>query len=138
VIDRRRTFAIARALPRGASARRCFFREFHPAQEPYRRAKRSSRREELPMSSTIFALLLFGCSDDGSACRQLAAQPKYYDSQVLCEADIDFALQSDVSLRSDYPSVVAKCLPVKELTSLERGPIDLRDGRFTPLHRFNR
>jgi hypothetical protein len=89
------------------------------------------------MSSTVFALLLFGCSDDGSACEQLATKPKYYDSQVVCEADIDFALQSDVSLRSDYPSVVAKCVPVRELASLERGPVDLRDGRYDPLHRLS-
>lgn len=73
------------------------------------------------MSSTMFALLLFGCSDDGTSCRQLAAQPKYYDSQVLCEADFDVALQSDVSLRSDYPNVVAKCIPAKEMAALERG-----------------
>ena len=84
------------------------------------------------MSSTVFALLLFGCSDDGSACQQLTAQPKYYDSAVVCEADIDFALQSDVSLRADYPSVIAKCVPAKEMAALERGTVDLRDARFDP------
>jgi hypothetical protein len=90
------------------------------------------------MGGTVFALLLFGCSDDGSACQQLAALPKYYDSQVLCEADIDFALQSDISLRSDFPTVVARCVPSKELAALERGPVDLSDGRFDPLHRPGR
>jgi hypothetical protein len=81
------------------------------------------------MSSTVFALLLFGCSDDGTACQQLAAPPRHYDSQVLCEADMDFALQSDVSLKSDYPSVVAKCLPAKEVAALDNGDngkVDLR------------
>jgi len=84
------------------------------------------------MSSTVFALLLFGCSDDGTACQQLAAPPRYYDSQVLCEADIDFALQSDVSLKSDYPSVVARCLSTREVAALESGTFDLgrMDARY--------
>lgn len=91
------------------------------------------------MSSTVFALLLFGCSDDGSACQLLtAAQPRYYDSQVVCEADVDVALQSDVSLRADYPTVIAKCVPTKELAALERGTVDLRDGRFEQIHRVSR
>lgn len=91
------------------------------------------------MSSTVFALLLFGCSDDGSACQQLAAtQPRYYDSRIVCEADVDVALQSDVSLRADYPSVIARCVPAKELSMLERGTIDLREGRFEQAHRVSR
>lgn len=71
------------------------------------------------MSTTVFALLLFGCSDDGSACRQLAAQPKHYDSQAMCEADVDLALSSELSLRADYPSVVAKCVPAREIALRE-------------------
>jgi hypothetical protein len=90
------------------------------------------------MSSTVFALLLFGCSDDGSACQQLAALPKYYDSEVLCEADIDLALQSDVSAKADYPSVIGKCVPVREMAALERGTVDLRDGRFEAKLRLSR
>lgn len=91
------------------------------------------------MDSTVFALLLFGCSDDGSACQQLAAtQPRYYDSLVLCEADVDVALQSDVSLRADYPSVVARCVPIREQAALDRGTVDLRDDRFEPVHSVSR
>lgn len=90
------------------------------------------------MSSTIFALLLFGCADDGSACRQLAAPPKYYESEVLCEADVDFALQSDVSLRSEHPTVVAKCMPARELAELDRGPIDLRESGVDPRYLASR
>lgn len=71
------------------------------------------------MSSTVFALLLFGCNDDGSACQQLAGQPRYYDSRVMCEADVDVALSSEASLRADYPSVVAKCVPAKEVATRE-------------------
>ena len=90
------------------------------------------------MSTTVIALLLFGCSDDGSVCRQLAARPKYYDSQVMCEADVDMALQSDVSLRADYPSVVAKCLAVEERAIAENRTVDLRDGKFDPKHLASR
>lgn len=77
------------------------------------------------MSSTVFALLLFGCSDDGTTCTQLRTQPRVYDSQIMCEADIDMALQSDVSLRSDYPSVIARCVPAKEVAALDSGTLDL-------------
>ena len=79
------------------------------------------------MSGTVVALLLFGCSDDSSACRQLAGPPRYYASQVLCEADIDLALQGEVSLRSDYPSVIGKCLSARESASLGHGTVDMRD-----------
>lgn len=98
------------------------------------------------MSSTVFALLLFGCSDDGSACQRLAAQPKYYDSQVMCEADVDFALSSEVSLRADYPSVVAKCVPAKEIATREptlgsasdEPGNTLSNSRFDPIYRVSR
>jgi hypothetical protein len=66
----------------------------------------------------IFALLLFGCSDDGSQCRQLAALPKHYEARLLCEADAQTALQSDVALRADYPVVEARCEPVGDDASV--------------------
>jgi len=60
----------------------------------------------------IFALILFGCADDGSQCEKLAATPKHYEARVLCEADAEMALRSDVALRSDFPTVEARCLPI--------------------------
>jgi hypothetical protein len=77
------------------------------------------------MSGTIFALVLFGCSDDGTLCERLSNAPKLYDSQVLCEADIDTALASEVAVRADYPSVLARCLPSAQVSRLDHGPIDL-------------
>ena len=59
----------------------------------------------------IFALLLFGCADDGSQCEQLS-EPRHYEAKLLCEADAQLALQSDVALRSDHPMVEARCMPV--------------------------
>jgi hypothetical protein len=81
------------------------------------------------MSGVVFALLLFGCSDDGTACSLLATQPKTYSSQLACEADQASALQSSLALRSEQPSVFAECLPASILASLGRGPIDLRTLR---------
>jgi hypothetical protein len=60
--------------------------------------------------SIVFALVLFGCSDDGLACERLAAQPERYGSKAACVAGQDAALQSDVAQRADYPTVVVRCL----------------------------
>lgn len=60
----------------------------------------------------IFALLLFGCADDGSQCMQLAAPTKHYEAKITCEADAEMALQSDVALRADFPVVEARCVAV--------------------------
>jgi hypothetical protein len=68
--------------------------------------------------SLMFALVLFGCADDGSACERLAAQPERFVSRSLCEAGQDAALQSDVALRADYPTVVSRCLPMAASTAV--------------------
>lgn len=60
----------------------------------------------------IFALLLFGCADDGSQCEQLATTAKHYEAKLLCEADAEMALQSEAALKSDFPTVEARCMPV--------------------------
>lgn len=60
----------------------------------------------------IFALLLFGCADDGSQCERLSAPPKHYEARITCEADAEIALQSETALRADYPTVEARCVPV--------------------------
>lgn len=71
--------------------------------------------------SMLFALVLFGCADDGSACERLAAQPEQYASKSLCEAGYEMALQSDVALRADYPTVVSRCLPVNGAPAMAKG-----------------
>ena len=76
------------------------------------------------MSSMVVALVLFGCADDGSLCERLATQPRYYESRVLCEAEVGMALQSDVALRADYPLVVARCVSSGALAALDRGWLD--------------
>jgi hypothetical protein len=77
------------------------------------------------MSGMAFALILFGCSDDGTLCERLSAAPKQYKSQVACEVDVDAALTSEVAARANYPMVTARCLPSAQVSRLEHGPIDL-------------
>jgi hypothetical protein len=74
--------------------------------------------------SLVFALVLFGCADDGTACERLAAPPERYASKMLCEAGQESALASDVALRSDYPLVVSRCLKA----SAARTPMNLAAG----------
>ncbi|MBW8754597.1 MAG: hypothetical protein JF595_10685 [Sphingomonadales bacterium] len=59
--------------------------------------------------SMVFALVLLGCADDGTACERLPTQPGHFSSKALCEAGQEMALQSDVALRADYPTVVSRC-----------------------------
>lgn len=77
----------------------------------------------------IFALLLFGCADDGSQCEPLNAAPKHYEAKLLCEADAQMALQSDVALRSDHPLVEARCVPVSSEANVALSTGDPADGR---------
>jgi hypothetical protein len=62
--------------------------------------------------SMIFALVLMGCADDGTACERLAAPSDHYVSKGACEAGQETALQSAVALRADYPTVVSRCLRI--------------------------
>ena len=70
--------------------------------------------------SMVFALVLLGCADDGTACERLPTLPEHYSSKALCEAGQEMALQSDVALRADYPTVVSRCLR-DSASSLARG-----------------
>jgi hypothetical protein len=77
----------------------------------------------------IFALLLFGCADDGSQCEQLAAPTKHYEAKITCEADAEMALESDVALRADFPVVEARCLAVSADPSMALNSGDPAENR---------
>lgn len=77
----------------------------------------------------IYALLLFGCADDGSLCERLDVPPKHYEAKLLCEADAEMALQSDIALRADYPTVEAYCQPVSGDASVAQSTGDPADDR---------
>jgi hypothetical protein len=84
----------------------------------------------------IFALLLFGCADDGSQCEQLNSNPKHYEAKLLCEADAQIELQSETALRSDHPSVEARCVPVTSEANLALSSGDPEDGRTAEASRL--
>ena len=69
------------------------------------------------MSLVAYTLLMFGCADDGSACERLASPPQVYSASATCQAQIEPALQSDIALRADYPSVEARCVKVSKQAS---------------------
>jgi len=71
--------------------------------------------------SMVFALVLLGCADDGTACERFAVQPERYGSKALCEAGQDMALQSDVAMAADYPTVVSRCLRISAAPEMARG-----------------
>jgi hypothetical protein len=60
--------------------------------------------------SMVFALVLLGCADDGTACERLGGQPRLYNSVASCQADQEAALESDTARRSDYPTVFSRCV----------------------------
>ena len=60
--------------------------------------------------SMVFALVLLGCADDGTACERLAPPSEHFASKAACEAGQEAALQSSLALRADYPTVVSRCL----------------------------
>jgi hypothetical protein len=86
----------------------------------------------------IFALFLLGCTDDGSQCERLAAPPRHYESQLLCEADAALALQSDLALRSDHPTVEAHCLPEGLTGTHSFASAEYAADRLDPTRRFMR
>lgn len=82
------------------------------------------------MSGLIFALALFGCSDDGSACQRINAPEQTYESRVACLSAQGVALDSDAAMAADFPSVFAQCMTKAQLAALGKGSIDLRHTRI--------
>jgi hypothetical protein len=64
------------------------------------------------MSVLAYGLILLGCADDGTACRQLDLPPIHYAAATACQAEIETALMSDAAMRADYPIVEARCVPL--------------------------
>jgi hypothetical protein len=77
------------------------------------------------MSGLIYALALFGCSDDGTLCERLQGPDTRYESRVECLASQSDAIESDVAMSADYPSVFAQCMTSGELIALGSGNVDL-------------
>lgn len=76
-------------------------------------------------ASAAFALLLFGCSDDGTACEKLAYPVESFATAAHCEAKVDDAITSDIAERADAPTVVARCLDRNRAARVSAGLVDL-------------
>ncbi len=61
------------------------------------------------ISSLAYAIILMGCSDDMSMCREVARDERVFATLRECERTEAQALQSDVALAIDYPVVASKC-----------------------------
>lgn len=65
------------------------------------------------MGTLVYTLLMLGCADDGSSCKALEYAAPRYEVSSECRAQIPAALQSDAALRADFPTVEARCVPVR-------------------------
>ncbi|ASK89987.1 hypothetical protein [Sphingorhabdus sp. SMR4y] len=61
------------------------------------------------ISSLAYAIILMGCSDDMSLCREMARDERRFATLAECKRSEGKALQSDVALALDYPVVASKC-----------------------------
>ena len=77
------------------------------------------------MSTTLFALALFGCSDDGTLCRRLETPVGTYRTNAECTARLDDALATEAALRAEAPTVYAQCLTSRQMAVLGKGEVDL-------------
>jgi len=77
------------------------------------------------LSVAAFALVLFGCSDDGTACQRLATPAATYTSSAQCNAHVEEALESPGATRADYPSVISLCLSSRIASRMVTGTFDL-------------
>lgn len=73
------------------------------------------------MSALTYALVLLGCSDAGDECQALQAQQAAFATRAECAAQIEPALNSDLAVRADFPSVLARC-EVRTSKAARRSP----------------
>jgi len=78
------------------------------------------------MSGLLFALALFGCADDGSACQRITAPEQTYESRVECLSAQGVALDSDAAMAAEFPSVFAQCMTKTQLAQIGKGTVDMR------------
>lgn len=75
--------------------------------------------------SIIYALMLFGCSDDLSQCDRLSFQTQSFDVRSSCLDAQPAVLSSKQALSAPYPTVVAQCLTPEQAKQLPQTEIDL-------------
>lgn len=77
------------------------------------------------MSGSLFALALFACSDDGTACERLQAPVEAYATRAQCSAQLDEALDTDAARKAEAATVYAQCLTARQMAAIGKGVIDL-------------
>ena len=77
------------------------------------------------MSTLVYALALFGCSDDATICERINAEMPRFESRVACDVAATNAVVSDEAMRSDHPTVIAECMPEGQLLAMGTGMVDL-------------
>lgn len=61
------------------------------------------------MEHIAAVLLLIGCSDDMTACRELPVQTAIFESAEECEAEINPAI---AGMTTTFPQIMGKCVSV--------------------------
>lgn len=79
------------------------------------------------MSAMIYALALFGCSDDATLCERLSDKAQTFESRVQCEMAMEAAFASPMVRRADYPSVIGKCIDRGHWASIGDKTVDLSE-----------
>ena len=72
-------------------------------------------------------MILFGCSDDLTACERIEAAPTTYVSAADCRARQANMLLSPAATSADYPTIVARCLSAAQVAAIGSAPVDLND-----------
>ena len=67
------------------------------------------------MGPAYFVIAIFGCADDGSSCRTVAAPAAHYASEQACLASRADALTANSDL--DFPTLLAMCQPASRRAS---------------------
>ena len=62
------------------------------------------------MTGLAYALILMGCSDDMSQCREVATDTRFSATLRECEKAQSDALRSETAMEIDYPVVATKCV----------------------------
>ena len=62
------------------------------------------------MTGLAYALILMGCSDDMSQCREVATDTRFSATLRECEKAQPDALRSETAMEIDYPVVATKCV----------------------------
>ena len=77
------------------------------------------------MSALVYALALFGCSDDATVCERLSDNAQSFQSRLQCEMAMRDAFDSPLVRRADYPTVIGRCMNLGRWAKLGDEPVDL-------------